>query len=455
MSEPVPIDRGRRQTTTARVPPHDIDAEASLLSAMLLNRDAIAEAIEATITPAHFYKPAHGHVYDAICHLYSRGEPADTLTVADELRRRGVLEQAGGEGQLVGIQNAAPSTRNATRYAAIVSDCYLMRRLATVGSAIADLGYGMPVAVPETIDEAESMLFDVRPLTSAVARSLGEGLRPWLDVVETRMLSDGSAEHPMGWVDLDDITGGLHPSHLSIVAARPGMGKTSWAAQLAAKVAGGGEGVLFLSIEMSYDELVGRITCAEAGVIGSDVAKGRVIPNDLNRLVAAIDRVQNWPMEIVDSPTMTLLGARAAARRAAARMGKLGLVIVDYVQLMMGSGRSENRQTEVAELARGLKVLAKELEVPVVALAQLNRGVESRGDKRPNLADLRESGELENSADLVAFIYRDEYYNPHSEYKGMAEVIVAKNRHGPQGTVQLSAEMATGRWRDLTKAGGF
>lgn len=452
-TNPVPIDRARRRAE--QVPPNDLEAEESLLGTMLLSKEAIADAIAAHVEPGHFYSPGNGHVFEAITQLYARGQPSDVVTVADELRRRKLLDAAGGPKTLMALQTSAPSIGNAARYAGIVVDHARLRQMITIAAEIAEIGYGRPLDVDGAVDAAETLLFGLRSSSSDGARSLGEGLGPWLDEVEARMLGGGAVQQPSGFADLDALTGGLHPSHLAVWAARPGMGKTSVAAQMAAKVAQSGRPVLFLSVEMSYSELIGRMACAEAGVVGSEVAKGNVAPKDLDRLIAAVDRLKPLPIEILDNATLRLLGARAAARQASVRMGGLGLVIVDYVQLMSGAGRAENRQTEVAELARGLKVLAKELEVPVVALAQLNRGVETRGDKRPNLADLRESGELENSADTVCFIYRDEYYKPDSEDRGVAELIVAKNRHGPQGTARVSADMATGRWRDLAKGGGY
>jgi len=424
----------------------------SLLGAMLISREAIDAAAD-ILSEADFYSPANGRVFDAIMSLHGRGQPADPVTVADELDRAGSLERIGGPAFLITLQAGTPAIGNAARYARIVADHALLRRLAKVGGDITELAYSLPADVAEAVDAAEQVMFDVRPRADTLdAHSLREVLGEWLDVVEERVATGGRIEHPMGWYDLDYThLGGLHPGRLVVVAARPGMGKTSMAGALAVNVAKRGEPVVFFSIEMGRDELAGRMVASAAGLVGSDLSRGEVVPRDWDRITSAMGPLGALPLTIIDSTPITLLSVRSALRRAIARLGRVGLVVIDYLQLMTGRSRAENRQVEVAELARGLKLLSKEMAVPVVVLAQLNRSVEARADKRPSLADLRESGEIENSADQVVFIYRDELYNPKTPDRGIAELIVSKNRHGPTGTVKIAANLAIGRWSDLTR----
>lgn len=455
-AEPVSIEDARRRhgrdgDSGGRVPPHSIQAEESLLGAMLISRDAIGAAVDSRLGADDFYKPAHAHIFDVLVDLFARGEPADLVTVDEELRRR-KLPDVGGPA-LVGLQAGTPSIGNAARYARIIADHSALRRLIHAARLIEDLGYSLPADVPAAIDEAEQRVYGLRPASDVPsAYTLRDVLAEWIDVIEERVETGGVPQHPMGWRDLDyDYLGGLHPGRLVIVAARPGMGKTSWAGALATNVAGRGEAVLFMSIEMGREELAGRMVSSVAGLVGSNVSRGQVTQRDWELIGSGLGELAPLPIEIVDATPVTLLSIRSAIRRAVARRGRLGLVVVDYLQLMSGRGRPENRQVEVAECARGLKLLSKEMGVPVVALAQLSRNLEARMDKRPSLADLRESGEIENSADQVVFIYRDEYYNPKSDDRGMAELIVSKNRHGPTGTVKVAADLARGRWLDMTR----
>lgn len=442
------IDERRAQT---RVPPHNLQAEESLLGAMLLRRDAIGAAVELGVKPDDFHAPAHAHVFDAIVELYGKGQPADPVTVDAELTRRGHADAGGAN--LITLQAGTPSTQNADRYARIVFDHAQMRRVIHAGEQIRDLGYELTDDVAEVVDQAEQVVYDLRPKSEVpAAHSLAEVLSEWLEVIERRVENGGLIEHPTGWLDLDAYIGGLQPGRLFVVAARPGMGKTSWAGAMAVQVAERDEPVLFFSIEMGRDELAGRMVASSAGLVGSKVSQGDVVDRDWDRIARALGALEGLPIDIIDTTPVTLLSVRAGIRRAMAKFGRVGLVVIDYLQLMSGRGRAENRQVEVAELARGLKLLSKEMGVPVVVLAQLNRSLEARSDKRPNLADLRESGEIENSADQVVFIYRDEQYNPKTEDKGIAELIVSKNRHGPTGTVRVSADLASGRWLNMAKA---
>ena len=419
--------------------PHNLEAEESLLGAMLLSREAIAVATEAC-SADDFYKPSHGHVFDAVVSLYAQGEPADPVTVADELRRVSLLEAVGGPPALMALQANVPAISNAGRYARIVSEHAVLRRLIGVASEIAELGYEVPEDVAAALDRAEAMVFDV------AQRRTVDTLSPIRDLL-ARTLDDLEALYgrgnaitgvPTGYHDLDERLAGLQPSNLVIVGARPGMGKTSFALGLAAFAASERQiPVLLFSLEMSHLEITQRLLCAEARVDSSRLRTGRLLESDWPKVSHAIGRLGEAPIFIDDNPNITVMDIRAKARRLKSREG-LGLVVVDYLQLMSGRSSAENRQVEVSEISRGLKILARELALPVVALSQLSRNLETRADKRPVLADLRESGSLEQDADVVLFIYREELYNPESPDRGTAEIIISKHRNGPTGSTQLA-----------------
>ncbi|MDQ4089337.1 MAG: replicative DNA helicase, partial [Actinomycetota bacterium] len=388
--------RRRRQQASgaARVPPHNLAAEESLLGAMLLSRDAIVAAIEVQLSPDDFYKPAHGHIYDAITSLYAQGEPADPVTVAEELRRAGVLEGIGGGAVLLSLQAATPAIGNATRYAHIVEEHALLRRLIGVAGDIAEIGYGLPDDVPAAIDEAEALVFEVaqRRVTDSMA-PIRDLLEKHLDHIEALYERNQDITGvPTGFIDLDKQLAGLQPSNLIIVGARPGAGKTSFALGLTAHAAlEASEPVLLFSLEMSHRELTQRLLCSEARVDATRMRNGRLLEADWPKISHAVGRLAEAQIYIDDNPRLTVMEIRAKARRLKSREG-LGMIVVDYLQLMTGRADSENRQVEVSEISRGLKILARELEIPVVALSQLSRGLETRADKRPILADLRESG---------------------------------------------------------------
>ncbi|HEX2851309.1 MAG TPA: replicative DNA helicase [Acidimicrobiales bacterium] len=437
------LEDARRRSTrssTTRVPPHNLQAEESLLGAMLLSKDAIASALE-TCGPDDFYKPAHGHVFDAIQTLYGHGEPADPVTVADELRRAGLLDAIGGPAVLTDLQANTPATSNAGHYARIVEEHALLRRLIGVGSEIAELGYNVPDDVEAAVDDAERMVFEVaqRRVTDSMADLrglLGQSLDRLAALYERGESITGT---PTGYVDLDERLSGLQPSALLIVGARPGAGKTSFALGMASHAAVEAHlPVLFFSLEMSHEEVTQRLLAGEAKVEATRLRNGKLLDTDWNKISHAIGRLSEAPLYIDDNPNLTVMEMRAKARRMKSRLGGLGLIVVDYLQLMTGRRNAENRQVEVSEISRGLKILARELQVPVVALSQLSRTLESRADKRPMLADLRESGSLEQDADVVLFLYRDELYNADSPDRGVAEVIVAKHRSGPTGTERLA-----------------
>jgi replicative DNA helicase len=423
-----------------RIPPHNVEAEESLLGAMLLSKDAIAAAVE-TVRAEDFYKPAHAHLFDVITALYGQGEPVDPVTVAEALRRAGVLDSLGGKQAILRIQAGTPAAANAGHYARIVADHALLRRLVSVGGEIAELGYELPDDVTATLDRAETLVFDVanRRLTSSL-RGIHPALQESLEHLEALFDRDGQLVGvPSGYSDLDDLLLGFQPSQLIVVAARPGQGKTSFALGAAAHVAlAERKPVVFFSLEMGYLELTQRLLAAEAGVNSRLLRTGRLAEADWSKISQGVGRLAEAPLYIDDSPHLTVMEMRAKCRRLKAQHGDLGLVVVDYLQLMSTPKRGENRQVEVSELSRGLKILARDLDVPVMALSQLNRSLEYRTDKRPMLADLRESGAVEQDSDVVCFIYRDETYNPDSADHGTAEIIVAKHRNGPTGKVRLA-----------------
>src|SRR6202050_5341877 len=423
-----------------RIPPHNLEAEESVLGAMLLSRDAIASAME-ICKPEDFYKSSHGHIFSAITSLFSQGEPADWVTVTDELRRRELLESIGDTSVFVTLQANTPSIGNAEYYAKIVEELALLRRLVGVAGEISELGYSVPEDVSEVLDRAESLVFDVpqRRVVDSMT-PLQDLLGATLDHLELLFSrSETVTGLATGYTDLDEQLAGLQPSNLVVVGARPAMGKTAFALGM---VAHAGvklkKPVLLFSLEMSHLELTQRLLCSEARVDANRMRTGRLLEADWTKIGNAISRMSDAPIFIDDNPNLTVMDIRARARRLKSREG-LGLVVVDYLQLMTGRHGAENRQVEVSEISRGLKILARELEVPVVALSQLSRGLELRQGKRPVLADLPESGSIEQDSDVVLFIYRDELYNPESsESQGTAEIIVAKHRNGPTGHTRLA-----------------
>jgi replicative DNA helicase len=440
MAVRLPDDRAPERRNAGRVPPQNIEAEESLLGAMLLSKEAIATAVE-TVAADDFYRPAHAHLFEAIVALYGAGEPVDPLTVSEVLARSGLLDALGGKQAILRIQVGTPAASNAGFYARIVADHALLRRLVAVGSEIAELGYTPTSDITETVDRAESLVFDVanRRQTTSL-RGIHATLQDSLAHLEALFEHDGQTTGiPTGYRDLDELLLGWQPSNLIVLAARPGQGKTAFALGSAVHAAlHVGRPVVFFSLEMGYLELTQRILAAEAGINSRLLRTGRIPEGDWSRISHAVGRLAEAPLFIDDNPHLTVMDMRAKCRRLKAQHGDLGLVVVDYLQLMSTPRKAENRQVEVSELSRGLKVLARDLEVPVLALSQLNRSLEYRADKRPMLADLRESGALEQDADIVAFIYRDDTYNPDSSEKGAAEIIVAKHRNGPTGKIRLT-----------------
>ena len=422
-----------------RVPPHNLDAEISVLGSMLLSKDAIAEVTE-LVGPEDFYRGAHRTMFEAARDLYDRGEPVDPVTLADELERRGQLEGVGGIVAVHDIVSRVPTAANAVYYAKIVAEQAVRRRLIDAGTEITRYGYDTGTGAAEAVDAAEALVYQV-----AQRRSSGE-FTPMKDLLAQSFeliekLSESNSELTglaTGFIDLDRLTSGLQPSNLVILAARPAMGKSTLVMNIAAHVAVElRRPTVLFSLEMSQMELVQRVLAGEAKVDSGRLRTGKLHDSDWPKLSQAMGRLAEAPLFIDDTPGITLMEIRSKCRRLKQKHG-LDLIIVDYLQLMQSHRRVENRVQEVSEISRGMKILAKELDVPVIALSQLSRKPEDRTDRRPQLADLRESGSIEQDADIVMFIYRDDVYHADSDAKGEAELIVAKHRNGPLQTVRLS-----------------
>jgi len=426
-----------------RVPPQNIEAEQSVLGAVLLDNDAINHAIE-TLAAEDFYRESHREIFRAMVALTERNQPVDAITLTDALRTGGVLEAVGGAGYIAELAAYVPTAANVSHYARIVREKALLRSLASVSTEIAAGAYDSPPNVDEYLDESEHRIFEIserriRPSFHPMTELTRESLKLIERLYEKRELVTGV---PTGFLDLDRLTAGLQPSELIVIAARPSMGKTALALNIAAHAATECEpriGVALFSLEMAKEQLVLRMLCSEGRVDSARVRAGFLGERDFPKLAQAAARLSEAPILIDDSSDTTPIVLKAKCRRLMReRHANLGLIIIDYLQLMRAARPGESREKEIAEISRSLKSLAKELKVPVVALSQLNRQVETRPDRRPLLADLRESGAIEQDADVIAFIYRDEMYHRDSKEPGVAEVIIAKQRNGPTGTAKLT-----------------
>jgi replicative DNA helicase len=422
-----------------RIPPHNLDAEQSVLGAILESKDALTNVFE-ILRPGDFYKPAHTEIYEAIIALFERSEVTDALSVAEELTRRGTLEQIGGKPYIHGLLESYPTASSAPRYARIVEEHARLRHLVEAGNEIQEIGFSLPEDVEQAVDQAEEIVYKVadrrlRDDVQPIRRLLTENMEQIEKLYERGESITGLST---GFADLDELTSGFQPSNLIMIAARPGMGKSALLNDFALHTAvKQNTPVVMFNLEMSRHELVKRMLASEAKVDSQRIAKGSLQEQDWNRLSTALGRLAEAPIFIDDSANVTLMEIRAKCRRIKAKHG-LGMVIIDYLQLMSSPSKSENRQQEVSEISRNLKIMARELDVPVLCAAQLNRGVEYRADKRPLLGDLRESGSLEQDSDIVMFIYRDEVYNKDSEARGEAELIIAKHRNGPTDVIRLA-----------------
>ncbi len=432
-----------------RTPPHDLVAEQSTLGGMMLSSDAVADVIEA-LRGVDFYQPKHELIFDAILDLYSAGEPTDVIAVTDALLKSGNLQRVGGADYLHTLTSIVPTAANAGFYAEIVAERAMLRRLVDAGTRIVQLGYDGTGEVAELVNNAQAEIYavaggkehdDYVPLSDALEAASKE--------IEAAGARDGSLTGvPTGFRGLDEVTNGLHGGQMIVIAARPAMGKSTLAidfcrsAAIKHKVP-----TVFFSLEMGKSEIAMRVLSAEASLFLSKLRKGQVDQRDWTALAQARGAINDAPLFIDDSPNMTLVEIRAKCRRLKAQHG-LGMIVIDYLQLMTSGKKVESRQQEVSEFSRALKLLAKELDVPVIALSQLNRGPEGRPDKKPAISDLRESGSIEQDADMVMLLHREEYYNPESR-PGEADIILAKHRNGPTATLPVVFQGGYSRFTDM------
>ncbi|TCP52542.1 primary replicative DNA helicase [Tumebacillus sp. BK434] len=423
-----------------RVPPQNVEAEQAVLGAVLISNEALITVSE-LLAPEDFYRKTHQMIFEAILRIAEKGSPVDMVTLTTDLQNQGLIDEVGGVQYLASLSHSVPTAVNADHYATIVKEKSVMRRLINTATKIAATGY-TGADVTEVIDEAERSILQI-----SQAGSVSKGFTHVKDVllntferIEFLYNNKGGVTGiPSGYPDLDKMTSGFHGSELIILAARPAVGKTAFALNVAQNIAvRAGEPVAIFSLEMGAEQLVQRMLCAEANIDAGKMRTGFLDEDDWPKLTMAVGTLSEAPIFVDDTPGITVTEIRAKCRRLKAEQGgKLGMVMIDYLQLIQGRGRGDNRQQEVSEISRTLKLIARELNVPVIALSQLSRSVESRQDKRPMMSDLRESGSIEQDADIVAFLYRDDYYNPESERKNIIEIIIAKQRSGPTGTVEL------------------
>lgn len=451
-------DEARRKAkvkglVAGKVPPQNIDAEMSLLGAVLINEDVLADVTE-HVTPRDFYDKRHATIFEGMLHLFERHKPVDLLTLTDELKKKDELDTIGGSAYLTELTNYVPTAAHAETYAEMVSQKAIRRRLIKASGEISELGFDEEYDVQELLGRAEAELFSVSDQSlKQDLTSIETILTESFDRMEELHRNKGAIRGvKTGYRDLDDMTAGLQRSDLIILAARPAMGKTTLVTNLAYNVATvNKQSVLFFSLEMSKEQLVDRMLADASGVDAWNIRTGNLSDEDFSKLSEAMGEMAEAPIFIDDKPGLSVLEMRTKARRAA-HDAPLGLIIVDYLQLMQGSSKTEgNRVQEVSEISRGLKLIAREMNVPVIALSQLSRSVESRTPQIPQLADLRESGSIEQDADIVMFIYREAYYNPETERENITDLIIAKHRNGPVGKVELYFHPERLRFMSLDK----
>lgn len=437
----------------ARIPPQNTEAEASLLGAVLIDSDAIVKIAD-TVSVDDFYDERHKRIYEAVTQLYEKHSPIDVLTLADQLKGTGFLDMVGGPAYLTELTNFVPTATHVEQYAQIVAQKALRRRLIKASQDISGLGYDEARSLQELIEEAESKLFEVsqKHIKQDIA-SLESVLSESFDRLDELHKDKGKIRGvPTGYKDMDNILAGLQRSDLFVLAARPSMGKTAFALNLAHNIAVKSElPVLIFSLEMSKEQLVDRLLAMESGVDAWALRTGNLTDADFEKIGQAMGTLSEAQIFIDDSPGITVSDLRTKARREA-HVRPLGLIIVDYMQLMSGGtrfGGDGNRVQEISEISRGLKGVARELNVPLIALSQLSRSVESRSPQIPQLADLRESGSIEQDADVVAFIYREEYYNPETDRRNVADIFIKKHRNGPTGGIELYFDREKQRFRSL------
>ncbi|MFH1593400.1 MAG: replicative DNA helicase [Candidatus Omnitrophota bacterium] len=435
-----------------KIPPQNNEAELAVLGSMLLDKEAIAKCIE-FLDQSYFYKEAHKKIYSAIVNLYDKNKGVDLVTLVEELRNKNALEWVGGSAYIASIASSIPTAANVDHYSKIVREKAILRNLISTATQIVSESYDNMFSVDDLLDKAEKMVFEI------TAKKVGSNSASIKDIIKSSIETidnlyqrkENITGVATGFHDFDVMTAGLQKSDLIVVAGRPSMGKSALVCCMAEHV---GiiekKPILFFSLEMSKEQLVQRMLCSHARVDAHKVRTGFLSQSDWPKLVNAAGKLSESPIFIDDTPGLSILELRAKARRIRAKHD-IGLIIVDYLQLMQGRTSSENRQQEISEISRSLKSLARELSVPLIAVSQLSRAVEQRSDRRPQLSDLRESGAIEQDADLVVLLLREEYYNPTEENKGVADIIVAKQRNGPVGTIKLAFINEYTRFEDLAK----
>lgn len=444
-----------KSNSNPKIPPQNIDAESSLLGAILIDSDAIVRVAD-SLDIHDFYEERHQRIYEAIKKLYEKHKPIDILTLSNQLKDDSFLDIVGGASYLTELTNYVPTAAHAEHYAEIISQKALRRRLIGASQDIVGLGYDESKSIQDLIEEAESQLFKVsqQHVKQDIA-SLEDILAESFERLDDLHKDKGKIRGvPTGLKDLDNILAGLQRSDLIIIAARPSMGKTAFALNLAHNIATqAAQPVLLFSLEMSKEQLVDRLLSMESGVDAWNIRTGNLSDSDFEKIGHAMGTLSEAPIYIDDSPGITVSDLRTKARREQ-HQRQLGAIVVDYLQLMSGGSRfgsDFNRVQEISEISRGLKSIARELNVPVIALSQLSRSVESRSPQIPQLADLRESGSIEQDADVVAFIYREDYYNPETERKNITDIFIKKHRNGPTGGVELYFDREKQRFKSLSK----
>lgn len=447
---PMPAEEPAGGYGSERTPPHDLLAEQSTLGGMLLSKDAVAD-VTSLLRGNDFYVPKHEIIYDAILSLYAQGEPTDVITVTDQLTKNGELQRAGGADYLHTITSIVPTAANASFYADIVAEKALLRRLVDAGTRIVQMGYAGEGEATDLVNNAQAEIYTVTGgTTSEDYVALSEAVDAAVDEIQrAEGLGDGLTGVPSGFTELDSLTNGFGPGQMIIIAARPAMGKSTLALDIArAASVKHNQATVFFSLEMGRSEIAMRLLAAEASIPLQSMRKGTLDSRDWAKMASTTARVNDAPLFIDDSPNLTLVEIRAKCRRLK-QQHNLKMVVIDYLQLMSSGRRVENRQQEVSEFSRALKLLSKELEVPVVALSQLNRASEQRADKMPAMSDLRESGSLEQDADMVILLHRESTYEKENPRAGEADFILAKQRNGPTGTVTVSFQGHFSRFQDM------
>jgi len=449
----MPLDTSRLQ----RIPPYNIEAEESLLGSMLISRDAVATIIE-IVKADDFYRSSNQMIFEAILEMYSKGEPSDPITVADHLKKKGMLDEVGGKTFIHSLISNIPLAANAEYYAGIVRNHSILRKLIYAATDIATMGYEVPEDLSATVDKAQELIFSIyQDLNSNSSRNAVSAME---DIVseayeQVEMLYEAGSDIsgiPTGFIDFDKCSSGLHNSDMVVIAARPGMGKTAFALGMAKNIAMKEKiPIAVFSLEMSKQQIAQRLMSAQSGIDLQNLRNGKLQDNEWAKLARAIEKLAECKIYVDDSAFLTVMDLRSRARMMASTYG-IKMIIVDYLQLMQSTSNYRgNKVQEITEISQNLKGIAKELNIPVIALSQLSREVEKRDKKRPQLSDLRESGSIEQDADMVVFIYRDEYYDEQSSEKGKAELIIAKHRNGPTGKVSLQFNKKYALFSNLTK----